>query len=163
MTRRFVAVAGERDMLPVWIGLVLQPLRSIKVKNFRSLAEADIELSSFSVLIGPNGSGKSNLVNRLEPEEIIICDRDPDTGESLIPAISAEEIAQAVRGGSWRAGELWFTGCWAEFLGDAEKGAAAIPSRTSAPHGQGQQAQHGGGHVHAGPDDRAHGPGRGQG
>lgn len=55
-------------------------------------------------------SHSPTLVNRLEPKEIIICDRDPDTGESLIPAISAEEIAQAVRGGGWRAGELWFTG-----------------------------------------------------
>lgn len=43
----------------------MQPLHSIKVKNFRSLAEADIEFSSLSVLIGPNGSGKSNLLKTL--------------------------------------------------------------------------------------------------
>lgn len=55
-------------------------------------------------------SHSPTLVNRLEPEEIVICDRDPETGESIIPAIEAEQIAAAVREGDWRAGELWFSG-----------------------------------------------------
>lgn len=54
-------------------------------------------------------SHSPTLVNRLEPEEIVICDRDPETGESIIPAIEAEQIAAAVREGDWRAGELWFS------------------------------------------------------
>lgn len=55
-------------------------------------------------------SHSPTLVDRLEPEEIVICDRDPETGESIIPAIEAEQIAAAVREGDWRAGELWFSG-----------------------------------------------------
>jgi len=50
------------------------------------------------------------LVNRLDPAEIIVCDRDPVTGESLIPAVPAERIALAMRETDWRAGELWFAG-----------------------------------------------------
>lgn len=50
------------------------------------------------------------LVNRLEPGEIVVCDRDPMTGASLIPAISSERITAAVRETDWRPGELWFSG-----------------------------------------------------
>jgi predicted ATPase len=50
------------------------------------------------------------LVNRLHPEEIIVCDRDKETGASIIPAVSAEAIRAAVDESQWRAGELWFAG-----------------------------------------------------
>jgi predicted ATPase len=50
------------------------------------------------------------FVNRLEPEEIIVCDRDPRTGESLIPAISPEQIRASIQASDWRPGELWFAG-----------------------------------------------------
>ena len=50
------------------------------------------------------------LVNRLEPHEIVVCDRDPDTGASLIPAISSDKIAAAIAETGWRPGELWFAG-----------------------------------------------------
>lgn len=50
------------------------------------------------------------LANRLRPSEIIICDRDPDTGESVIPARSQEEVAAAVNSSDWQIGELWFAG-----------------------------------------------------
>jgi predicted ATPase len=50
------------------------------------------------------------LVNRLRPHELIICDRDPKTGESVIPAISAEKIESAIAETEWQAGELWFNG-----------------------------------------------------
>jgi len=50
------------------------------------------------------------LVNRLEPNEIIVCDRDPQTGASLIPAVSSVQIAAAVAETGWRPGELWFSG-----------------------------------------------------
>jgi hypothetical protein len=49
-------------------------------------------------------------VNRLRPEEIIVCDRDPQTGASVIPAASADEIASAVQASDWGPGELWFSG-----------------------------------------------------
>lgn len=55
-------------------------------------------------------SHSPTLVNRLRPAEIIVCDRDPDTGESLIPATSSDEIASAIEAGDWKAGELWFSG-----------------------------------------------------
>ncbi len=37
-------------------------IKRIKVKNFKSFDELDIELGPFNVLIGPNASGKSNFV-----------------------------------------------------------------------------------------------------
>lgn len=52
------------------------------------------------------------LVNRLRPEELIVCERDPETGASIIPAIdpalvrAKEEAAQGRLG----LGELWFSG-----------------------------------------------------
>ena len=50
------------------------------------------------------------FLNRLDPEEIVVCDRNPDTGASLIPAISPEQIRAAMARSDWRAGELWFSG-----------------------------------------------------
>lgn len=50
------------------------------------------------------------LVNRLRPQEIIVCDRDPESGASVIPAMSAGDIARAVRASDWSPGELWFSG-----------------------------------------------------
>lgn len=50
------------------------------------------------------------LLNRLNPEEIVVCDRDSDSGESIIPAISAASIRSAMNSSDWRAGELWFSG-----------------------------------------------------
>lgn len=38
----------------------------IKVKNFRSIKQLDIDLSKLTVLIGANGTGKSNLVKLIE-------------------------------------------------------------------------------------------------
>jgi predicted ATPase len=50
------------------------------------------------------------FVNRLRPEEMVICERDPKTGASIIPAMSTEDIAAALEGFDGRAGELWFAG-----------------------------------------------------
>lgn len=50
------------------------------------------------------------LVDRLRPEEIVVCDRDPDTGESIIPARTAAEIRRAASASDWNPGELWFAG-----------------------------------------------------
>ena len=50
------------------------------------------------------------LVNRLTPEEVVVCDRDPRSGESVIPAVDADEIASAIDSSGWRPGELWFSG-----------------------------------------------------
>lgn len=51
------------------------------------------------------------FVNRLAPKELIVCERDPTTGASRIPAIStqeAEEIASSAD--QLGLGELWFSG-----------------------------------------------------
>lgn len=50
------------------------------------------------------------LVNRLRPDELVICERDPETGASEIPAIDAEEIAAMETKSNLRLGELWFSG-----------------------------------------------------
>ena len=50
------------------------------------------------------------LVNRLRPEELIVCGRDPTTGASLIPAISTSRLAKSAAAGELELGELWFSG-----------------------------------------------------
>jgi predicted ATPase len=52
------------------------------------------------------------LVNRLRPEELIVCERDPETGETLMPAIESKRVREMeeAAGGELGLGELWFTG-----------------------------------------------------
>ncbi|MGL5856986.1 MAG: AAA family ATPase [Angustibacter sp.] len=50
------------------------------------------------------------FVNRLHPNEIVLCDRDSKTSESHIPVIPQEEIGRILDGFDGRAGELWFAG-----------------------------------------------------
>lgn len=52
------------------------------------------------------------LVNRLRPEEIIVCERNPETGGVRMPAITPDRIAAMVKaaGGDIGPGELWFSG-----------------------------------------------------
>jgi predicted ATPase len=40
-------------------------IESIKVRNYRSLADVEVQLEDLTVLVGENGSGKSNLVDVL--------------------------------------------------------------------------------------------------
>jgi predicted ATPase len=51
------------------------------------------------------------LVNRLDPKELIVCERDDD-GASRIPAVDAQTIAalKAATEGELRLGEIWFSG-----------------------------------------------------
>ena len=50
------------------------------------------------------------LVNRLRSNELVVCERDPDTGGSVIPAVDAEEIFAMEKASNLRLGELWFSG-----------------------------------------------------
>lgn len=50
------------------------------------------------------------LVNRLRPEELIVCERDPDTGLARIPAITTDEVRRIKQAGNLGLGELWFSG-----------------------------------------------------
>ena len=50
------------------------------------------------------------FVNRLRPDELVICDRDPDTGESVIPAVDTDTLTAAAEESDLRLGELWFSG-----------------------------------------------------
>ena len=38
------------------------PIKSVSIKNFKSIREAEVELSQINVLVGPNGAGKSNFI-----------------------------------------------------------------------------------------------------
>ncbi|MER5405574.1 AAA family ATPase [Streptomyces sp. NPDC002769] len=50
------------------------------------------------------------LVNRLRPEEFVVCDRDED-GASIIPALTVDEVKDIVEeSGEQPLGELWFSG-----------------------------------------------------
>jgi len=40
-------------------------IKKLKVKNYKSLRDVEIELDKFTVLIGPNASGKSNILDAL--------------------------------------------------------------------------------------------------
>jgi predicted ATPase len=50
------------------------------------------------------------LVNRLDPSELIVCEKDQATGESVIPAVDPERIAAIAEAAELRLGELWFSG-----------------------------------------------------
>ncbi len=50
------------------------------------------------------------LVNRLEPDELIVCERDPATGSSHIPAIAPGQVQKMYREDELPLGELWFSG-----------------------------------------------------
>jgi predicted ATPase len=50
------------------------------------------------------------LVNRLEPSELIVCERDPKTGLARIPAIDSEEVVAMRQDSDYGLGELWFSG-----------------------------------------------------
>lgn len=52
------------------------------------------------------------LVNRLDPNELIVCERDPETGASRIPAIDPERVQAMAEKleGELGLGEIWFTG-----------------------------------------------------
>ncbi|WOI62445.1 AAA family ATPase [Streptomyces fradiae] len=50
------------------------------------------------------------LVNRLRPDEFVVCDRDGD-GASIIPALTVGEVEEIVEAsGEQPLGELWFAG-----------------------------------------------------
>ncbi|CAL9371807.1 AAA family ATPase [Streptomyces cellulosae] len=50
------------------------------------------------------------LVDRLRPEEFVVCDRD-DGGASIIPALTVDEVRAIVEeSGGQPLGELWFSG-----------------------------------------------------
>ena len=40
-------------------------LQKLQIKNYRSIADASVELQPFTILLGANGSGKSNLLKLL--------------------------------------------------------------------------------------------------
>jgi len=40
-------------------------LKRVQIKNYKSIAEAVVELNQFTVLVGPNGAGKSNFLDAL--------------------------------------------------------------------------------------------------
>lgn len=50
------------------------------------------------------------LVNRLNYDELIVCERDDETGASRIPAIDPEDIKEIARDDELALGELWFSG-----------------------------------------------------
>jgi predicted ATPase len=43
-----------------------QPIRRIRLKRFRSLLWADVELTNPLFIVGKNGAGKSNFLKALE-------------------------------------------------------------------------------------------------
>jgi predicted ATPase len=40
-------------------------IRTVQIKNYKSLAAVSVQLEPFTVLVGPNGSGKSNFIDAL--------------------------------------------------------------------------------------------------
>jgi len=53
------------------------------------------------------------VVNRLHADELIVCERDPTTGASLIPALPKDQqdaMWHKAQEHDLRLGELWFSG-----------------------------------------------------
>jgi predicted ATPase len=49
------------------------------------------------------------LANRLEPHELVVCEKD-EFGRSIIPAVRSETVAQMAAASGLLPGELWFSG-----------------------------------------------------
>jgi type I restriction enzyme M protein len=58
-----VEPSAEQEARGEWAAPSKQMWRRIQLKNYRSIAEASVELAPFTVLVGPNGGGKSNLAD----------------------------------------------------------------------------------------------------
>jgi ABC-type uncharacterized transport system ATPase subunit len=41
-------------------------IKQVKIKNYRSIVDADVRLEKLSVIVGANGSGKTNLIHALK-------------------------------------------------------------------------------------------------
>lgn len=50
------------------------------------------------------------LVNRLDASELVVFERDPETGGTRSPMVSAEQIERMSKDSGYRLGELWFSG-----------------------------------------------------
>jgi predicted ATPase len=50
------------------------------------------------------------LVNRLDPAELIVCERDPDTGATRMPAADPVMMRKMADESALSLGELWFSG-----------------------------------------------------
>lgn len=50
------------------------------------------------------------LANRLEPREIVVCERNYDSGASKIPAIASSKVEAMAKASGLLPGELWFSG-----------------------------------------------------
>jgi predicted ATPase len=50
------------------------------------------------------------LANRLQPKEIVVCERNYKVGASLIPAISSAKVQKMAQASGLLPGELWFSG-----------------------------------------------------
>ncbi len=50
------------------------------------------------------------FVNQLRPSELVVCDRDSETGASLIPRVSRNDLMRIKVKSKLRLGELWFSG-----------------------------------------------------
>lgn len=72
------------------------------------LAERMREASDRTQIIAASHS--PTFVNNLRPDEVVLCDRDPGTGASIIPSATPDEIAQAVKRSGLGIGELWYSG-----------------------------------------------------
>ena len=57
--------------------MVIEMLKKLIVKNFKSLHDCEIEFGKFNVVIGRNASGKSNLVEVFKLLRKIYVERDP--------------------------------------------------------------------------------------
>ncbi len=57
-------------------------IKHVKIRNFRSFVEAEVDLQPFSLVVGANGSGKTNFLRFLEKSINLVSGADPQSGFS---------------------------------------------------------------------------------
>lgn len=57
-------------------------IKHVKIHNFRSFVEAEVDLQPFSLVVGANGSGKTNFFRFIEKSINLVSGADPQTGFS---------------------------------------------------------------------------------
>lgn len=106
--RLLALLTALHDPLPPRLTIIEEVDHGLHPYALDVLVERMREASERTQIIAASHS--PTLVNQLHPGEIIICDRDPETGASIIPAYDRDRLKILLDKTDLKAGELWFSG-----------------------------------------------------
>lgn len=106
--RMLALLAALYDPTPPALTIIEEVDHGLHPYALDVLAERMRVASSRTQIIAASHS--PTFVNNLRPDEVVLCDRDPRTGASIIPSATPDEIKEAVERSGMGIGELWYSG-----------------------------------------------------